>query len=509
MNRLVLAFGIVCLLQGLSAEPRPEFGLSISVAASAKITSVKSDVVSINAEVKALAPLPNLDSGLARLLTTKQKIEEVISNFDGKTSAILAAYDSLLAATDGNIDNAFTPFINEINAATSYIGGDGAAIAATLSGITYTGISTELIDAFGRISVGLVDLKIKTLSVAAAINAAVTSAGSASAVTASSLRQFLTLKKMYDMLKSATTLRTYLPLVTYILKTAKENVIEADSFVLNLKSMLNTDVSSVSTSFASDLDAKTAEIKADIAAKFAIDANGAAGVETGYLALTGLNSATQYNELSTQIGVLKNLFTVSALSAQTTTLSTAFATITSGLQALITSLQTGTSVNDNTLVNSLVDTLVGNDKYGRYCYNKYKYIVEGLFDLSFDAGWQCVDKELIRLEQLRVTLLLIIDLLAVDFEDVLNQVGVCNQLTSATNLNTCVTQLSMYYTNLFLATKDKIAAVYTLAGDEAIAVENRLLICFQLINLDSSITQVAAVNANLAICSADGPTGSD
>uniref|UniRef100_A0A182SDZ8 Protein TsetseEP domain-containing protein n=1 Tax=Anopheles maculatus TaxID=74869 RepID=A0A182SDZ8_9DIPT len=452
MNQLVLAFGIVCLLQ--------------------------------------------------------EKIEAIISGFDTKTQAILTAYDSLLADTSKNADTAFTPFISAISAAETYISGDGAAFGAALAQLTYTGISDELTDAFQRVLNGLGDLKSKTGAVKTAIAAAINGAPDG-AVTEVGLRQFLSLKMMYDLLKSATTLRAYLPLVTYILQTAKENVVEADTFLMSLKNTLNTDVSSVAAQFASGISAKTAEIKTEVATRFAADASSADSIDSAISAMTGINAATKYADLTASITVLKNLFTSASLSAQTTSMGSAFASITSSLGALITSLQAAVSVNDNALVISLVNTLVGNDEYGRYCYHKYKDLVKGLFDQGFDAGWQCVDKELLRLEHLRITLNLVIDLLVADFEDVTAQVGVCNQLTNADNLNTCVSALATFYTELFKATKDKIAVVYQLAIDEATAVENRLLICFQLVNLDTSITQVAAIANNLAICSVRGPTGTD
>ncbi|XP_052898650.1 uncharacterized protein LOC128305309 [Anopheles moucheti] len=510
MNRLVLAFGIVCLLQGLSAEPKPEFGLTNSIPASGKLTTVKGAVNTISNEIKALV-VPTLTSGMTKLDTTKTKIVAVINDFDTKTKAITAGYESLLAATDGNINGAFAPLLTAIDDAVTYIAGDGAAISSALSDLTYTGISDELTDAFTRITAGLSDLKTKTNTVKSAISAAASADGGAMVSTAT-LRQYVTLKIMYDVLNSATKLRTYLPLVKYILTITLENLSEADTYVNALKTAMNSDVSAVTNSFKGEIKTYTDAIKTAVSGKFATADSDVGGIQSTVSGMTPLMAASGLTDLKAKISLLKGYFGTSSLGSGTTAMATAFTHIETALADLITSLKNAVTVTDNPLVNKLIDTLMGNDEYGRYCYNKYKDLVKGLFDLSFDASWMCVDKETARLQHLQSTLTLIIEQLAYDYEDIVSQVGVCNNLSIAgdtANTSACIASLTAFYNDLFAATKTKIDLVFTIASDEAVAVENRLLICFNLVNLDTSVTQVATITEGLTICSNSGPKGTD
>uniref|UniRef100_A0A182NKP5 Protein TsetseEP domain-containing protein n=1 Tax=Anopheles dirus TaxID=7168 RepID=A0A182NKP5_9DIPT len=507
MNRLVLAFGLVCLLQGLSAEPRPEFGISLTLDATDRITAEKANALGINAEIKALVVAP-IASGMAKLSVTKTQIETVITAFDAKTTPIGTAYDTLLAATDGNIDNAFGPFNTAIDGAIAYITTDAAAITTALTTISYSGISDQLTDAFQRIAAGLTDLKTQAGNVKTAL-AAAQAAANPNALTATFLRQYLSLRKMYDLLRSVTNLRAYLPLVKYILTTTIENLAEADTFVGLLKTTLANDVGTKADQYKTALKEVTDSITASIAADMTADGTATGTIYTNVDAMTAIKNAPKIADLTTALGSLRDLFLTSANAAQTTTMTDAFTHIGTSMEALITTLKAAISVTDDTLVNLLIDTLVGTEKYGRYCYHKYKYLVYGLFTQAFDGGWQCVDKEYERLQHLKATVEQIIDLLTFDYEDIEAQVGVCNQLTIPADLNACVAALAPYYTELFKATKDKIAAAYTLATDEAAASENRLLICLRLVNLDVTVLQEAALLGKLQICAAQGANGSD
>uniref|UniRef100_A0A182V0H0 Uncharacterized protein n=1 Tax=Anopheles merus TaxID=30066 RepID=A0A182V0H0_ANOME len=128
----------------------------------------------------------------------------------------------------------------------------------------------------------------------------------------------------------------------------------------------------------------------------------------------------------------------------------AFTKISTSMTSRIATLQAGFKVLDFPLFKQLVDTLMGNDEYGRYCYQKYKELGKGIFGQAFDSAWQCVDNEYARLEYLKTTLGLMVDLLVFDYEDVIDQVKVCDNLTSGNNLNNCVSaravsNLSAYF----------------------------------------------------------------
>nr|XP_049461557.1 uncharacterized protein LOC125906523 [Anopheles coluzzii] len=187
----------------------------------------------------------------------------------------------------------------------------------------------------------------------------------------------------------------------------------------------------------------------------------------------------------------------------------AFARISTSLTSRIAALQAGFNVLDFPLFKQLVDTLMGNDEYGRYCYQKYKELGKGIFGQAFDSAWQCVDNEYERLEYLKTTLELMANLLTIDYDDVSTHLNNCNQLESGDNFNNCLAALANFYTNLFPQTANKISAIYQLATNEAEASENRILICIELVYIQGTVIESQKISDKLAICSRDGPKGSD
>uniref|UniRef100_A0A1S4HDT4 Uncharacterized protein n=1 Tax=Anopheles gambiae TaxID=7165 RepID=A0A1S4HDT4_ANOGA len=463
--------------------------------------------------IKALN-VTTVNSAYPGLVGTKTQIEKVITEFDTKAQAILAAYDTLLAANDGNVSGQFDAFVTTINATITYIATDASNVTAELGVFNYTGISDELTDAFERILTGLTDLRAKTATVQTGIQAAVNSAGSAT-VSADILRQFVPLRTMYDLLRAASNLRAYLPLVQYILTTTIENIAEADKYLMDLETLLSTGVSTETGKYAEDIQRIANETITRLVNGFA-DEN--INTETAFnevLFSLNIGTAQKYPDLIVAVINLRILFTNATLMQQTNAMVAAFTNISTSLTSRIATLQAGFNVLDFPLFKQLVETLMGNDEYGRYCYQKYKELGKGIFGQAFDSAWQCVDNEYARLEYLKTTLGLMIELLAYDYEDVITEVYVCNILANEDNLNNCVSavstrnMLATFYSQLFPQTANKISTIYQLATDEAEASENRILICIELVYIQGTVLEPQKISDNLGICSRDGPKGSD
>ncbi|XP_049299831.1 uncharacterized protein LOC125772307 [Anopheles funestus] len=510
MNRLVLAFGIVCLLQGLSAEPRPQFGLENDLPAGSRIGSMKSDVNDYLNDIGDLT-VEDVTSGVENLEVTETNIEGFIQYFDSTTGSLMDSFDTLLDASDGDIEGAFVPFIQEIDNVLDYLVEDGAAYVSNIAELGYTGISNELTDASEFFSAGLEDLKSKTQTVQNNVAAAYNAAGESTNVNTAILRQYVTLSSMYNMLNSMTKLRSYLPILQYILETVIENSAEADSFVNELADRLDNEIDPFAEELADDIDEALYDIDDAIDDRVIDIYDDLDDILSNIESLSVIADAVETPDLVTPINDMKSLFFISGMGATYAPMEGAFENVYTAIESLFSSLADAVDVNDNPLTIQLVDTLMGNDKYGRYCYNKYKDLVMGLFDLSYNGAYLCVDKEIVRIEHLQDTLMIIFDLLMVDYEDFEDQVGVCDSLSDAGNSFTgdCLSSLNTFYTALEAATEDKLDLVFTIATDEAVAIENRLLMCFELVNLDVSVIQAGEISEGLAICAEDGPTGSD
>uniref|UniRef100_A0A182P3K4 Protein TsetseEP domain-containing protein n=1 Tax=Anopheles epiroticus TaxID=199890 RepID=A0A182P3K4_9DIPT len=505
--RLVLTFGIICLLQGLSGEPRPEFGLTNTISGSDRMTLVRNAASTIPMEIMAISA-GSLISGYGPLNTLNGCVAFLTIPFGNLLNFLFDGYDKLLVAKDGNIAGAFSNFETAISSIISYISVGVSGIRNQLRLNSFPGIDSQLEDAYGRIAAGLLDLKSKSTLVREALIEVYNIVGSAT-VSADILRKHLPMKLVYDMVHSFSNFRAFLPLVTYILNYKVQNLKEADSYFVRLRTALSTDVTVEGEKLTTYIEKIISQIQTTVESEFSGDKTNAQ-TAADISSLTNIKTATQYAGLIAAANTLSGLFAVDALAAQTSTMKAAFSKITSSSLNLINRLQRLVILNTNVLLRELIYTLLDNVKYGRYCFNKYKDLVHNMFEQSFNSAWLCVNNEYERLDYLKITLDGILELMAYDYEDFLTQVKVCESINSSpTNLNSCVTALANFYTEVFKMTTEKITIVYKLATDEAVASENRLLMCFQLVFIDGINVQQPKIQSALRTCSTDGPAGSD
>ncbi|XP_053674894.1 uncharacterized protein LOC128725196 [Anopheles nili] len=505
MNRLVLAFGIVCLLQGISAEPKPEFGLLIEIPSSDRVATVNTDTDNILREIKNInlyAPT----SGATKLTETKTKIGEIQTKIDELGKPIITAYTKLRSAQDGDVDAAFLDLETTIEAAATYIG-NAANLHSAFTTIGYNGIADEVMDAFTRLMNGLNEFKSKLTVVKTAIKATVTQAGS-NEITVNMVRTNLAPRKMFDLLRAANYLKASLPLVKYIVVTVDENVKEADTFIKDIMTRVGSGVTTEVANFKAELKEATDACKEVVTSRSTTASNTVSALTGAVAGYTGISTATDIGALNSAIESLYTTFTTGS-NTKVSELATAFDHIGTALEGFVNSITSQVNVLNNDLVNYLVDVLMGNDEYGRYCYHKYKDLVNGIFDYGFDLSWQCIDKEYSRLMHLKDTFSIIFDLLVFDVEDAESQLGVCNLITTTATMNACVTQMKTYLTALFAETEVKLGLLKSFGVDEAVASENRLLICMQLSNIETSIIYPSKIKANIKLCNDSGPNGTD
>ncbi|XP_058123208.1 uncharacterized protein LOC131294271 [Anopheles ziemanni] len=506
MNRLVLAFGIVCLLQGLSAEPRPEYGLSFTIRNSDKITAVATNVGNIVDTFDITTYTPT--SGYTKLSDTQGVLDGIIGGLQGYINPILDGYTALVAATDGDVDAAFADILAAISDALAYLqGSDVAGVSTTLNGLDYNGISNQFEDEVQRVTAGVSTLQNEVTNVKAKIVAAVTAAGS-DPVTAAILRTTLTLSDMYNFLEAASNLQAFLPLFEYIISTADSNVEEADTYINNLQDELDTVTSNAEDDYTDEIDNITSDVEATLIDGLGDIYDAYADISGGLSSRTVSATATGFGDLGDIIDLFVDTFSTSALDAASGPLDTEISNYITEVGDYVSTTSDPIEVKDNPLVQLLVDTLIGNLEYGPYCYHKYKDLVENLLSQGSDDGFLCVDKEYIRLLHLQDTLELILDLLAFDYENIEAELDVCESVgADTTQNNDCIVALTGYYTDLQDATERKRDLAFLLAKGEIVASKNRLLICMELVFIDFSVTQVDLLTTDLENCADDGPTG--
>ena len=143
------------------------------------------------------------------------------------------------------------------------------------------------------------------------------------------------LRTMYDLLRAASNLRAYLPLVQYILTTTIENIAEADKYLMDLETLLSTGVSTETGKYAEDIQRIANETITRLVNGFA-DEN--INTETAFnevLFSLNIGTAQKYPDLIVAVINLRILFTNSTLMQQTNAMVAAFTNISTSLTSAL------------------------------------------------------------------------------------------------------------------------------------------------------------------------------
>ncbi|XP_035786409.1 uncharacterized protein LOC118463723 [Anopheles albimanus] len=502
MNRLVLAVGVFCLLQGALANPRPDFGVQPKIPVSA---TVNMSFVEAYVEVNDIINLP-LNSALEISNLKLQAVFKTLKDVLNQTSTLSAAFKyQELFTVDNGTTLAFTNILTPIDNMITYIQNTSQTdILTPLNSSTqYLGIVYELEDGFGRLALGLGQLKVELQAVKTSLDSAVTANGGSPAISATQLATYLKSAAVYKLVRAINRVKAYLPVITYTLDTVYENLLEADAFIDTLQAQVSAVPNSNTTDYGGAYKVSSDAVELKTSSGIAASLNVSVNLNTTLGAITNFTSTSNASVILTKLGELATKNTTAAAA----TLTTEFNTTLNALRAFISSRVQSVNITTDPNVQILIDVLMGNNKgYGRYCYYKYKELFANLFDNGVEGGFECTDKEAERLKNLQDIITALLVQIGYDTEDIVAQMTLCAGLPSA-QANSCVAAVADYYVSLFAATIQKIDALYTFVTKEAIASRNRLLICFQVVNFQQGGAEVATIVNNVQICARDGPSG--
>ncbi|XP_035786353.1 uncharacterized protein LOC118463687 [Anopheles albimanus] len=502
MNRLVLAVGVFCLLQGALADPRPDFGVQPKIPASA---NVNMSFVEAYVEVNDIINLP-LNSALEISNLKLQAVFKTLKDVLNQTSTLSAAFKyQELFTVDNGTTLAFTNILTPIDNMITYIQNTSQTdILTPLNSSTqYLGIVYELEDGFGRLALGLGQLKVELQAVKTSLDSAVTANGDSPAISATQLATYLKSAAVYKLVRAINRVKAYLPVITYTLDTVYENLLEADAFIDTLQAQVSAVPNSNTTDYAGAYKVSSDAVELKTSSGIAASLNVSVNLNTTLGAITNFTSTSNASVILTKLGELATKNTTDAAA----TLTTEFNTTLNALRELISSRVQSVNVTTDLRVQVLVDVLMGNNNgYGRYCYYKYRELFANLFDNGVEGGFECTDKEAERLQNLQDIITALLVQIEYDTEDIITQITLCAGLPSA-QANSCVAAVADYYVSLFDATIQKIDALYTFVTKEAIASRNRLLICFQVVYFQQLGAEAGNLVDNVQNCARDGPSG--
>ncbi|XP_050096394.1 uncharacterized protein LOC126578135 [Anopheles aquasalis] len=502
MNRLVLAVGVFCLLQGVLANPRPDFGVQPTIPVSA---TVKVSFENAFAEVTDITDLPlnqTLVISNAKLQAVYIALKEILNQTTTLTSAFM--YDELFTVDNGTT-LAFANILQPIDDMVTYINitAETDIITPLNDSTSYFGILDELDDEFTRLALGLVDLKTELLAVKGNLDSAVSANSGSPAISVTQLATYLKSAAVYKLVRAINRVKAYLPVITYTLDTVYENLLTANAFIDDLQAAVSSVPSSNTTDYAAAYKISSDAVELEASTGIAANLNVTLNLNDTLGAITNFVATSNATTILTKLGELATKDT----SLQASSLTSEFNNTLNDLKAFINSRVSSVNVTTDPRVQVLIDVLMGNNYgFGRYCYYKYKELFANLFDNGVDAGFECTDKEAERLKNLQDIITALLVQIAFDTEEIVAQINLCASLPSA-QANACVAAVTGYYVDLFAATSQKIDALYTFVTKEAVASRNRLLICFQLVSFQQGDAEAGAIVNNVQICARDGPAG--
>ncbi|XP_049542758.1 uncharacterized protein LOC125955662 [Anopheles darlingi] len=502
MNRLILAVGALCLLQGALGDPRPDFGVLPTIPVSATVNMSFAEVF---VEVNLITNL-NINATLQISNVKLQAVYNMLKKVLNQTTTLSSAfkYNELFTVNNGTT-LAFTNILTPIDNMVFYIQNTSLTdVIAPLNTTTqYQGIIDELLDEFGRLALGLVQQKAELLAVKASLDSAVAANGNSTTLTATQLATYLKSAAVYKLVRATNRVRAYLPVITYSLETIYENLIEADNFIDFLQAEVDAIASGNATDYGAAYKVSSDAVELKVSTGITASLNVSVNLNTTLSAITNFTATANASTILTQLNTLAGKNT-SALAA---TLTTEFNNTVVALRNLVASNSRAVNVTTDPNIQTLIDVLLGNNKgYGRYCYHKYNALMAGLFENGMEAGFECTDKEAERLRNLQDIITALLVQIGYDTDEVTAQITLCAALPTA-QANSCVASVAGYYVDLFTATSQKIDALYSFVTKEAVASRNRLLLCFRLVNIALGGGDASLIANNVLACSRDGPAG--
>ncbi|XP_058123203.1 uncharacterized protein LOC131294266 [Anopheles ziemanni] len=153
----------------------------------------------------------------------------------------------------------------------------------------------------------------------------------------------------------------------------------------------------------------------------------------------------------------------------------------------------------------LVDVLIANGPWSRFCFWKYSAVLHNLLLVSNYAS-ECLDRERDRLETLKEALLIEIELFEYDLEIIDPYSTACNFVPAGatSRVAECASALGGYFSTMSNAYDTKLAAFVQLAEIELKAAKERLSVCW-MTRMQQSFVAFQDIVADIVACGESGP----
>uniref|UniRef100_A0A182QM71 Protein TsetseEP domain-containing protein n=1 Tax=Anopheles farauti TaxID=69004 RepID=A0A182QM71_9DIPT len=477
--------------QGM-ALPRPDFGIAVTV--------YGSDGVSTNA-VASTNLIDNtndnldvtLSSGYPLLTTIKTQLIGIANEFTSKGLDVSNALNALAVST-GPLDDAFATFKTASDALIAFIGGTGTnAFFTELNTQLDTSITTMLNDAFDDVKANLNKLGTQLDSLKTQLQSAVQAANGSNSPSKAILRKYVSTTLTSTIASTVISLKSNIPLVTYIVANSIENLKIADDYIF-LLSNVATGALDVVNGGLEALEQEVQLYSDDTAQITAI----ITPVYQANLVLTGIDLST-VPDIASEMAEYQEAYTTD-LNTVITDMKAFYTTYKQSVMLTSDGLGTFYSTKACGHLLRLVKVLISNGKFADYCYNKYAPRTFALFDVQARRANRCVDQEITRLLKLQEVLLSIAKMLTFNIEDIMEQLKACIKTPAQCN----VADIEKAYHDVHIAAKANMNTMKMIVSYETTAGLKRLGACFSTTKYELLLDTVA-MTGEINSCETLGP----
>ncbi|XP_050073056.1 uncharacterized protein LOC126561154 [Anopheles maculipalpis] len=494
----VISLGVICLLQcTVYGEPRPDFSLDANLFGTVRVSGAISETQTVVTGINTNLDI-TLQTSYPRLLNLLQLTQEVGERVSQQLESVLTPLAVLAPSTSSEELDLFNRVLGEVTTLQTFLSVRLMEInseAATLFGGF---IPSQFNDALGRVSVGLHELTSALEALQTAVNAFL---GQNSEEVSQCAPKAIRPRLVYRVVYAVRTLKAYLPVVRYTLLTTVENIALADQFVLRLSEEA-AEVQEPSQ-YVDLIRATANTVNSAVSTGVSTVVSRFATVQTELAALSNLSPLMAYSSVQQMLTSFET--TLQQFSSASSSFLAALEDIAEQLLLALLPDQSTPTVNNSEVVAALVTTLVAGGPFARFCFYKYSELVFGLANNGLIGVEACVNKEILRLQQLRKALLEQVPLLLFDLEDIVNKLSICHALQNVNARESCVTVIAGYYIEVASNFRTIFNNLYSTGVAEAGASTNRLLACVKVLQFEIVDGTAQSLKDQILRCAQVGP----
>ncbi|ETN59500.1 hypothetical protein AND_008927 [Anopheles darlingi] len=378
-----------------------------------------------------------------------------------------------------------------------FVGNELLVEKQSLTALLQVYVSDQLEDNFFHLMARIRRLVDTLHELKAAVQAASNAVGGG-LIPEATLKQYVSEKLVNDLSRGLTLLGYRIPVMTYTIQSSLENIKQGDDYFYGLSleaDRVLQEIVSTGTAFYQQVSVyrTPVEMAADqLITQYKDVMSYVQSVVAGYANNSLVAPINELNSiLLTSLNQTKQNFTTNYLA---------------GVQNISTLLPIDTNYYfppGKHPAEVLVQTLIANWKFSRYCFWKYSGTLYNLLLVSNYAS-ECYDREVDRLLTLQDTLLVEMEMMAYNLE-VAAYADTCMFIPTSANRETdCVNEFAAYYRALNSNFAPRFATFLKMVDIELRACSARLSVCWQT-RVQESIFHFEKIVDDILKCGVSGP----